>query len=126
MRKSHYMLFAVGIATVGYVASAPGHAVPPMADDSSAAIAGQAPEPDGPDFDKEAEIANWPADMQTAYAAWPDETKSYYWTLTPIRQKMFWALTDSDKIALTAMTGPEREAAWAEIEVRAGEPPSEG
>lgn len=120
MRNSHYLLYAVGLATIGYVAAAPGLAAPPMSDDPSTALA----EP-SPQLDREAEIAGWPADMQTAYAAWPDETKEYYWTLTPVRQRLFWALADSDRIALTAMTGPERDAAWKEIEARAGEPPSE-
>jgi len=62
----------------------------------------------------------WAPDMQVAYDAWPSETKGYFWSLSTSRQNLFWRLADEDKLALTAMTGPEREKAWSGIEATAG------
>lgn len=120
MRKSHFALFAVAFATLGYVAVAP--ALAAVQDDGVEATI-----PPDPDLapDQQAEFDSWPAEKRAAYEAWPAETKSYYWSLSPRRQMMFWALADSDKIALTAMTGPERDAAWDRIESQAGAPPGE-
>ncbi|QUL38463.1 hypothetical protein [Erythrobacter sp. JK5] len=79
--------------------------------------------------EQQAEYDGWPPDMQSAYMTWPNETKGYYWSLTPERQGLFWRLSDDDKLALTAMTGPERDTAWQNIEARASggsaEPPTE-
>lgn len=61
----------------------------------------------------------WAPDQKVAYESWPNETKTYFWTLSSKRQKLFWRLTDEDKLAMTAMTGPEREKAWAGIEAAA-------
>jgi len=63
---------------------------------------------------------DWAPDMQVAYEAWPNETKGYFWSLSTNRQNLFWRLADEDKLALTAMTGPEREKAWSGIEATAG------
>ena len=117
MRISHYALFAVAMATFGYIAAAPGLAAP-QEDGATAIPPGHALTPD-----QKAEHDGWPPDKRATYAAWPGETQAYYWTLTPERRLVFWALADSDKIALTAMAGPEREAAWERIEALAGEPP---
>ncbi len=64
---------------------------------------------------QQAEVDRWPPIMQTTYRAWPRETKTYYWSLDGQQQQIFWRLRERDKIALTAMTGPEREAAWEQI-----------
>lgn len=120
MRKSHYALFAVAIATLGYVMTAPGLASAQM---PQAERALPADPPLAPD--QQAEHDSWSQQQQIEYAAWPAETKAYYWSLSPERQRLFWALADSDKIALTAMTGPEREAKWDRIEVLAGQAPGE-
>ncbi len=119
MRIAHYCLFGVAAATFGYLTLAPGasaqeEAVPaPMPSEP-------APPDGGPSPEQLAEIDSWPSEKKAAYDTWPDETKGYYWTLSDERQNLFWALADSDKIALTAMTGPEREAAWEQVEARAG------
>ena len=76
--------------------------------------------------EQKAEFDTWPPDQQYAYETWPAETKAYYWSLAPERQMMFWRLSDEDKIALTAMTGPERDSAWQQIESSASEPPADG
>jgi hypothetical protein len=121
MRKSHYLLFGVAIVALGYVAASPG-AAQAQDDGAARAIAAQ------PELttDQQAEHDRWPTTTQAQYAAWPAETKSYYWSLEPGRRMLFWALADSDKIALTAMAGPEREDAWKRIEERAGSPPGAG
>ena len=120
MRKSHIYLFAVAIATLGFVATSPGAAavqeVPDRAVQSAPALTP----------DQRTEFESWPTDQQTAYELWPAETQAYYWTLAPERQMLFWRLTDEDKIALTAMTGPEREGAWRQVESRTPTPPSDG
>ncbi len=121
MRKSHIYLFAVAAVTVGLVATAP------VAANTSSAIttiAVQASGELGPD--QKAEFDIWSSEKQAEYELWPAETQSYYWSLTPDRQMVFWRLSDEDKIAITAMTGPEREAAWGRIESRASNPPPEG
>lgn len=110
MRMSHVQLIGVAIVTFGIIAAAP--------------VAAQDEEPMLNPVQQE-DLESWPEEQKAAYAAWPTETKSYYWTLTPERQALFWRLSDEDKIAITAMTGPEREAAWARIEQRASAPPSE-
>lgn len=111
MRISQALLYGVAAATFTFVLTSTGTAA--VQDEHSARAM---PPPDDAKPDKQAEIASWPAEQQSAYAAWPAETQAYYWSLSPERQKMFWAIADSDKIALTGMTGPEREAAWEEIE----------
>ena len=118
MRTTHYVLFAIAVVTFGYVAAAPGQAA--LQEEGASAI------PPDPALtpEQKAEHDGWPAEKQAAYAAWPGETKGYYWTLSDERRMMFWALADSDTIALTAMTGPEREAAWERIEALAGAPPT--
>lgn len=121
MRKSHYVLFAVAAATAGYLTAAPGHAA--VQDEDSAMTVQAEPELSP---EQKAEHDSWPEAEKAAYAAWPVETKTYYWSLPFERQRMFWRLTDEDKIAMTAMTGPEREAAWSEIEATAAMAPPEG
>ncbi|MDJ0978007.1 MAG: hypothetical protein QNI87_05675 [Erythrobacter sp.] len=69
---------------------------------------------------KKDEIASWPEEKQASYNAWPDATKSYYWTLSADRQKLFWSLTDPDKVALSGMSKPDQDKAWARIEGRGG------
>ena len=119
MRKSHFILGAVAAVTFGVVASAPG-----SAQDVEEPAPPPAPDPMAPEA--KAEYDGWPAEKQAEYDAWPPETQGYYWTLTPERQTMFWRLEDSDKIAITAMTGPERDKAWEGIESAASgsAPPS--
>jgi len=122
MRTSHIYLFAVAIATVGLVAAAPG-----AASSVTVPLAVQA----GPDAteltaEQKAEFESWPSEQQAQYELWPAETRNYYWTLSPPRQMLFWRLTDEDKVAITAMTGPERDNAWGRIEQRAVEPPTDG
>lgn len=119
-RQTHYMLFAVAAVAIAYIAAAPGAA---QAQDEAASTT---PADPAMDDGQKAEHDSWSAEKQAAYAAWPAETKTYYWSLSDSRQMMFWALADTDKIALTAMTGPEREAAWERIEARAGPRPSAG
>ena len=124
MRKSKYQKSGVVAAALGFLAATPAIADAPLAlegpQDDGAGDAGPATTP-APELSREqqAEVAGWPADRQTAYMSWPAETQSYYWELSKPRQKMFWMLSDEDKIALTAMTGPERDAAWSQIEARA-------
>ena len=121
MRTSHIYLFGVAIATVGLIAAAPG-----AASSALAPIAVQAgPEATAMTAEQQADFDSWPSEQQARYELWPAETRNYYWSLTPSRQMMFWRLTDEDKIALTAMTGPERDNAWGRIEQRAAEPPSD-
>lgn len=74
--------------------------------------------------EQQAMFDDWPPDKQLAYNSWPSATKSYYWSLSSPRQKLFWRLSDQDKIAVTAMTGPERDAAWKSIEESAQKPKS--
>lgn len=79
--------------------------------------------------EQQAVYDGWAPDQQVAYNSWPGETKSYFWSLSPDRQDLFWRLTDEDKLAITAMTGPERDKAWEGIEAAAGggsPPPTEG
>ncbi len=70
--------------------------------------------------EQQAVFDSWAPDQQIAYNSWPSETKNYFWSLSPDRQGLFWRLTDEDKLAITAMTGPEREKAWSGIEAAAG------
>lgn len=117
MRTSHLYLFGVAFATIGVIAAAP----------AAAQMTQVALQEDGElTSDQQAEFSSWPAQQQGAYELWPAETKAYFWSLTPPRQLLFWRLTDEDKIALTAMTGPERDAAWGQIESRAVTPSTEG
>lgn len=124
MRISHCLLFAIGATTIAYVATAPGNAEPPMPEPSASQPADPVPEPPS-EADRNAEMAGWSPEMRTAYEAWPEATKRYYWSLTQPRQRLFWALAESDRIALTAMTGTERDAAWTRIEARAMPPREE-
>ncbi|QFT78183.1 hypothetical protein [Erythrobacter sp. THAF29] len=120
MRRSHIYLAAVAVATLGVVIAAPGTAQegPPPAetpiDEVSPGTQAPALSPD-----QQAEYDGWPPDRKFAYDAWPAETQTYYWSLEPERQALFWRLADEDKIAITAMTGTEREAAWEIIEKNA-------
>lgn len=118
MRKSKYQASGVVAAALGFLATTPSMAFAPQ--DEGAADAGPA-QPSDPDLSSEqqAEVDSWPVEQQTAYMGWPAETKGYYWSLEPSQQMLFWRLTDEQKIALTAMTGPERDAAWQQIEGRA-------
>ncbi|MEM9500430.1 MAG: hypothetical protein AAF941_01165 [Pseudomonadota bacterium] len=72
--------------------------------------------------EQQAVFDGWPPDQQYAYGTWPSETKTYYWSLSSERQELFWRLSDDDKIAITAMTGSERETAWETIEASTGAP----
>ncbi len=119
MRKSHLKILAVAGAAVCYVAAAPA-----LAQDVQEAIPETVPSPQLTP-DQQAEVLTWPADQQASYQLWPAETQGYYWSLAPERQALFWRLSDEDKIAITAMTGPERDAAWNQIENSFSEPPSE-
>ncbi|MFL0356305.1 hypothetical protein ACI5KX_07465 [Erythrobacter sp. GH1-10] len=126
MRQSHIYLAAVAVATIGLVVAAPGASQNDMPVPSGEAPIDQmAPAIPPPDLapDQQAEYDNWPPDRKYAYDSWPAETKGYYWSLSPERQDLFWRLSDEDKIALTAMTGTERESAWEMIEQRAGQSP---
>ncbi len=123
MRTSHIYLFGVAIATVALVASAPSAASPNVIP-----VIVQAGTEASPDMSAEqrAEFSSWPSEQQAQYELWPAETQGYYWTLPRPRQILFWQLSDEDKIALTAMTGPERDSAWSQIEQRAVKPPTDG
>lgn len=118
LRSGNVMLFGVAAITLGYLLTAPAAAVAPQD-----VVDEVMEEPPTDPVAEQAQIETWSPEKQAAYEAWPTETKAYYWTLSPERQKMFWALADSDKVALTAMTGPEREEAWKQVEARAGKPP---
>jgi hypothetical protein len=107
MRKSHYLLTGVALATAGLVILAPAGAVQTEGSSAQASITLTS--------EQQAEFERWPPEMQTAYSAWPAETQTYYWSLETQKQMIFWRLRDQDKIALTAMTGPERDAAWVQI-----------
>ncbi|MEM7666677.1 MAG: hypothetical protein AAF250_12540 [Pseudomonadota bacterium] len=72
--------------------------------------------------EQQAVFDGWPPDQQYAYGTWPSETKNYYWSLSPERQELFWRLSDDDKIAITAMTGTERDSAWETIEASTAAP----
>ncbi|MFU7528208.1 hypothetical protein [Qipengyuania sp. ASV99] len=113
MRKSHMHLAAIAIVTVGFVAASPGASANPGA---LAAIAQTSPDLTA---EQQAEFDGWTAEQQAAYRIWPAETQAYYWELSAQRQGLFWRLTDQDKVALTLMTGPERDTAWTRIEARA-------
>lgn len=109
--KSHYFL-KTSLAVLAF-------AVP-------TGLAAQEPPPEGAPGgavalspEQKAAFDTWPPDRQMAYETWPSETKAYFWSLNEKRQNIFWRLTDDDKIALTAMTGPERDTAWERIEARA-------
>lgn len=124
MRKAHIYLIGVAIATLGVVTASPGAAgVQEEGARHSAPSASEAP---ALSPDQQTEYGSWPVDRQAEYEMWPAETKSYYWSLESERQVLFWRLTDQDKIALTAMTGPERDAVWNQIESRAAKPGEEG
>lgn len=117
MRRSHIYLAAVALATLGVVIAAPGTAQvePPPAETPIDRIE---PDAERPSLSPEQQAAyeSWPPDRKFAFDAWPTETQSYFWSLAPERQELFWRLADEDKIAITAMTGTEREAAWDMIE----------
>lgn len=118
MRKFRNQKTTVAAAAIGFLAATPSLAIAPQKEgtvdpgpsqSSAAELTSK----------QQAEVDSWPVDQQTAYMSWPEETKVYYWSLTASQQMLFWRLTDEQKIALTAMTGPEREAAWQRIEARA-------
>lgn len=118
MRKSQYKNTGVAAAALGFLAATPGlAAAAPQEKGAPDAGPSQLSEPEI-SGEQQAEIDSWPVEQQTAYMGWPAETKGYYWSLTPSQQMLFWRLTDEQKIALTAMTGPERDAAWQQIEGR--------
>ena len=119
MRKSHVYLAGVALATLGFIATAPGVAQeegPPAGEAPIDQVAPTAPAPSDLSPDQQMEYNGWAPDQKFAYDAWPAETQAYYWTLSPEQQAMFWQLTDEDKIAITAMTGPERDKAWEMIQ----------
>ena len=132
MRKSKYQKSGVVAAALGFLAATPAIADEPLSlegpqEDGAGGEGDARPaSASSPELsaDQQAEVESWPAEQQTAYMAWPAETQSYYWELSEPRQKMFWMLSDEDKIALTAMTGPERDAAWSQIEARASSSPA--
>ncbi|WP_298304420.1 hypothetical protein [uncultured Erythrobacter sp.] len=117
MRVSHLYLFGVAVATLGMVAAAPIAASTQDAPSASPPTAPQLSEK------QQAEVSGWPSEQQAQYELWPAETQAYYWELSKPRQSLFWQLPDEDKIALTAMTGPERDAAWQQLESRAASSP---
>jgi len=112
VRVSHLYLFGVALATFGLVAA-------PIAASEQDAPSSSAPNSPKLSSEQQAEFDSWPSEQQAQYQVWPAETQAYYWELSSPRQGLFWQLSDDDKIALTAMTGPERDAAWARIESRA-------
>lgn len=111
MRNSHYLLAGVALATFGVVIAAPAGAAQTQDNSAQSSVSAEA----SLSAEQQAEFDRWPSEMQTAYLAWPVETQSYYWSLDTQKQMVFWRLRDRDKIALTAMTGPERDAAWVQI-----------
>lgn len=115
MRKSQYQMSGVAVAALGFLAATPSYASLPQDEGGADAASSQVAEPEL-SSEQQAEVDSWPVEQQTAYMGWPAETKGYYWSLTPSKQMLFWRLTDEQKIALTAMTGPERDAAWQQIE----------
>lgn len=124
MRKSKYQKSGVVAAALGFFAANPALAEAPLALErpQEGGASDEGPKQSSAkelSAEQQAEVESWTAKQQTAYMSWPDETKGYYWSLTPSQQKLFWRLTDEQKIALTAMTGPERDAAWQQIEARA-------
>lgn len=122
MRKSHPKVSGIAAAALGLLAATPSPALAipkEVGEDVQPAEPSTSTEPEL-SAQQQGEVSNWPEDKQVAYENWPAETKSYYWSLKSSRQAMFWRLTDEQKIALTAMTGPERNAAWQQIEGRSG------
>lgn len=144
MRSSHIFLGGVALATLGLLVVTPASAQeePPMESDMPAEtpgeMSGDMPDAmpgdtpidqvdDGPAGstpvmltpEQQAEYDGWAPDQKYAYDVWPQETQAYYWSLGTEEQALFWRLSDEDKIALTAMTGPEREAAWEVIKSNA-------
>lgn len=120
MRRSHIYLAAIAVVTLGVVIAAPGTAQidPPTAETPIEKVQTDTAQP-SLSSEKQAEYDAWPPDKKLAYDAWPKETQNYYWSLPPERQALFWRLADEDKIAITIMTGPEREAAWEFVEKNA-------
>jgi len=118
MRKSQFHKSGVAAAALGFLVAAPSLAFAPQ--DEGAQSDGTS-QPSDPKLtgEQQAEVDSWPVEQQVAYNQWPAETKGYYWSLDPSKQMLFWRLTDEQKIAITAMTGPERDAAWQQIEGRA-------
>ncbi|MEP0391309.1 MAG: hypothetical protein ABJ205_13975 [Erythrobacter sp.] len=121
MRKSQYQMSGVAAAALGFLAASPSLATAPQEEGAKDAGPSQLSDP-ALSAKQQAEVDSWPVEQQTAYMGWPAETKGYYWSLTSSKQMLFWRLTDEQKIALTAMTGPEREAAWQRIEGSASSP----
>ncbi|MBV7266803.1 hypothetical protein [Erythrobacter ani] len=118
MRRSHYYLAGVALATFGLIVATPTtaqEAGPPPGDapiDQVAPDTGSAPTLTP---DQQAQYDGWEPDQKFGYDSWPAATQEYYWSLAPDEQMLFWRLTDEDKIAITAMTGPERDSAWETI-----------
>ncbi len=130
MRSSHIFLGGVAAATFGVLLVTPVAAQDemPPAQDIPAETPIDQMQPDAPvppaaelSPEQQAEYDVWAPDQKFAYDAWPPETQMYYWTLSSDEQSLFWRLSDQDKISLTAMTGPEREAAWEVIKSNAAE-----
>lgn len=120
MRRSHshIHLFGVVVLTAAFLITSPGGAQEEGDTKQKASLDMIQTEMPSSDLsaEQQAEYDSWAPDQQFAYQSWPAETKAYYWSLSSERQALFWQLSDEDKIALTAMTGPEREAAWKTIE----------
>lgn len=124
MRRSHIYLAAIAIATLCVVMAAPGAAQEekspsPTGVSPIEGMASGTPPRSSLSAEQQAEYDDLAPDQKFTHDSWPAETRSYYWSLTPEKQDMFWRLSDEDKIALTAMTGPERTAAWKIIEGKA-------
>lgn len=118
MRKSQHQIPGVAAAALGFLAAIPSLAAAPQEKGIKDAGPSQLSDPELTG-EQQAELDTWSVEQQSAYMGWPAETKGYYWSLTSSQQSLFWRLTDEQKIALTAMTGPERDAAWQRIEARA-------
>lgn len=69
--------------------------------------------------DQMAAYDGWPAEQKAVYDNWPTDTQAYFWTLTPDRQSLFFRLAENDRLALTAMSDPDRDAAWQMVEEKA-------
>ncbi|MDC0886934.1 hypothetical protein OAS19_04005 [Altererythrobacter sp.] len=106
MRKATFNIIV--IAAVSF-------ALPALAQQPSPPLAGVVP---GAEMTPERLSAylGWSEEQRTQYDAWPVDTQVYYWTLSPPRQEVFWRISDSDKLALTAMSEPDRAAAWDLVE----------
>ncbi len=113
MRKTFLYLIGGHLATISIPALAqdvPATPVPPLPDN----VGGGELTPD-----QMAAYETWPDDKRAMYDAWPTDAQAYFWTLPEARQSLFWRLGDNDKLAIVAMSDPDRDAAWTMIEERA-------